>query len=78
MIKFREHRGGLEEAMKTYREFCSIRDLLKAYPGMNLSFSKSIGPDDRIGWNSVRHVLVTEENGDRYVFGWCDLGEKDE
>lgn len=81
MIKFRPHRGGLEDAMKEYREFRNKRefiDFLKEYwedfvhCEADISFSKSYGEDKRIGWTSWRYVLV---NG--CVMGMCDFCERD-
>ena len=83
MIKYRAHRGGLSDSMKTYRQFDNIADLLD-YLSVEecdywkrdiskFSFSKSYGADMRIGWSNWRYVLY---NG--RVVGMCDFCEEEE
>ena len=89
MIKYRPQRGMLDDAMKEYREFDNIADMLRhieeKFNGMistdELIIGESIGPDDRIGWKSVRHIC-TKRFGSQYsdtpmCIAMCDLGEKE-
>ena len=89
MIKYRPHRGSLSDAMKEYREFDNIADML-AYIQQNSSglinannilIGDSLGSDNRVGWKSTRYILVKQYGSEYYeqgpiCIGMCDLGEK--
>lgn len=70
MIKYRPHRGTLEEAMKLSKEFDSIDDMFlyivdewgrigygTLFEVGDLSLSESLGDDNRIGWKNCKYVL---------------------
>lgn len=87
MIKYRPHRGGLDEAMKEYKEFTDIAEMLKyieqTHEGKltthNIVIDESHGEDSRIGWKSSRYVCTTRYGNEKYsvpqCIGMCDLGE---
>ena len=87
MIKYRPHRGGLDEAMKEYKEFFDIAEMLKyieqVHDGMlttyDIVIGESLGEDFRIGWKSTRYVCTTKYGNEKYsvpqCIGMCDLGE---
>lgn len=63
MIKFRHHRGMLEDSMKTLQQFESEKDLLlylkEEFPFITTEFrSVDIGHDDRIGWDTYLITAV--------------------
>lgn len=89
MIKYRPHRGTLDDAMKEYQEFDSVVDMFRHIEeksdGMisasDLSIKESIGADYRIEWKSTRYIC-TKRFASQYFdtpicIGMCDLGEKD-
>lgn len=87
MIKYRPHRGSLEDAMKEQHLFSDIAEMLKyiedksegTIKAKNIVLSASLGEDERIEWKSVRNVLTTQYGSIKYsapiCIGWCDLGE---
>lgn len=87
MIKYRPHRGGLDEAMKEYKEFYDIAEMLKyieqthkgRFTTDNIVIDESHGEDSRIGWKSSRYVCTTRYGNEKYsvpqCIGMCDLGE---
>lgn len=89
MIKYRPHRGGLDEAMKECKEFSDIAEMLKHIEisqngyidRRDIVIDKSYGEDERIGWKSWRYVCVTKTKDKKYdtpiCIGMCDLGEMD-
>lgn len=89
MIKYIPHRGSLFDAIKEYREFDNIADMLiyiqQNSDGMvsanDIIIGESLGLDDRIGWKSTRHILTkkfgSECSDNPMCIGWCDLGERD-
>lgn len=73
MIRFREHRGGLEESLKTTREFdtpAEVREHLYYLFGSILVegvtsepySNQADGGDDRMGWKNV-HILKAPKWG---------------
>ena len=66
MIKYRPHKGSLEESMKEYKEFDGVVDMLKyiadEWHGFidikDIVITNSDGLDDRIGWKSSRYVCI--------------------
>lgn len=68
-MKFREHRGGLDESMKTVVELGGRADMVKhihdlLWPwGLDVQdgdvVASSYGGDARIGWKEVYIVVVT-------------------
>lgn len=80
MIRYRDHRGSLNESMKTQQLFKSIDQMLSSIAIWHyvatgeIVLSREIGDrefsDDRIGWNKCHHVLV---NG--YCIGFCNIEE---
>lgn len=89
MIKYRPHRGSLDEAMKEMKTFKNIANMLKhiekesdgAVSSSDIIISESFGKDERIYWNSWRYVLTKRYGNEKYdtpqAIGMCDLGEKD-
>lgn len=91
MIKYRPHRGSLEDAMKDMQQFNDISDMLwyieRATQGAvsvnDIVISQSYGEDERIGWKSWRYVCTVRygdlkyDNGNHkpMAIGMCDLGE---
>lgn len=71
IIRYRPHRGGLEESMALQKEFQSIEEMFKyiedesyssglgihLYKAEDLSIGESLGKDDRIDWKETRYVL---------------------
>ena len=71
-IKYRPHRGGLEESMALQKEFQSIEEMFKyienesyssilgihLYKAGDLSIGESLGKDDRIDWKETRYILT--------------------
>lgn len=89
-IKFRFHRGSLEESMKTYKEFNSVSEMFEHIESEwsdtlttdDLVIGDSLGKDDRIGWKSYRYVGTKRIGNTVYscpqCIGMCDLGEEGE
>lgn len=89
MIKYRPHRGILDDAMKEYQEFDNVADMLKhieeKLDGMistdDLIIGESLGSDNRIGWKSTRHICTKRVRSQNVYppmcIGMCDLGEKE-
>ena len=87
MIKYRPHRGSLDEAMKEYQEFDTVDEMIqyivKDWSGYisaeDISVGKIQGEDDRIGWRAWRYVLTRRVGDDHYdtpqCIGMCDFGE---
>lgn len=86
MIKYRPHRGSLDEAMKEYQEFDTIDEMIqyivKDWFGYvsaeDISVGEIQGEDDRIGWKAWRYVLTSRVGDTHYdipqCIGMCDLG----
>lgn len=87
MIKYRPHRGGLDESMAEMKTFINIANLLRhieketegAVSTGDIIISESYGKDERIYWNSWRYVLTKRYGEEKYnipqCIGMCDLGE---
>lgn len=87
MIKYRPHRGGLNESMKEMKTFRNIANMLKhieketrgCVSMRDIVISNSYGEDKRIGWTSWRYVCTTKYADEEYdipqCIGMCDLGE---
>lgn len=67
IMRFREHRGGLDESLATMVEVNNLAGLLDhihsvfLWPHVtdaDLSFEPYGGDDDRIGWKDVHAVLL--------------------
>ena len=80
MIKYRPHRGSLEDAMKEAREFetyedmkwhvlreLSIGGIIRPFDLDDIVIGDVLGDDDRIGWKNVRHVCVKRYGSDDYM-----------
>lgn len=86
MIKYRPHKGGLEEAMNHSRSFSSIEEMVQYIASTSdgmyeendiIIDDMSLGEDKRIGWKDVRYVL-TRKIGDVHLYmpfpiGFCDI-----
>ena len=83
MIKYRHHRGSLEESMKTAQTFKTI-DEMKQYICKDLDpegrhwitpddimIGDVLGDDDRVGWKSVRYVLTKRYICEDYIYPQC-------
>ena len=72
-VKFRFHKGGLEESMATCKTFDSRSDFIEwmqVTQGIgDIYISEDLGPDDRIGWPDVRYVMSISDDLERYVVG---------
>ena len=87
MIKYRPHKGGLDESMHELQNFTDISDMLwfierytQGAVGVDdIVISESYGNDDRIGWKSWRYVCTVMYGNKKYdtpqCIGMCDLGE---
>ena len=82
MIKYRPHRGSLEDAMKEAREFETYEDMkqhvLREHTIWNtdgvtlfdlddIVIGDVLGDDGRIGWKNVRYVCVKRYGSDDYM-----------
>lgn len=82
MIKYRPHRGSLEDAMQEAREFENYEDMKRHVlrehaiwntDGVTMFDLDDIvigdvhGDDDRIGWKNVRYVCVKRYGSDDYM-----------
>jgi hypothetical protein len=80
MIRYRDHRGSLDESIKTQQLFKDVGQMLSSIAIWHYVatgervLSREIGErefiDDRISWNKCHHVLV---NG--YCVGFCNIEE---
>ena len=84
IVKYRPHRGSLDEAMKLYKEFSTIDEMYEhilsdwnssgfgeLFSKEDLSISESMGDDERIGWKNYRYVCVTRIGNDVYDTPQC-------
>lgn len=70
MVKYRPHRGSLEDAMKEYREFSTVEEMFDfivedwnqyfmcPFTKEDLSIGEELGVDSRVGWSNTHHVLT--------------------
>ena len=85
MIKYRPHRGGLQESMAEMQEFETvdemkqfIADEYNKYPAGgritsdDVSWSEDHGLDPRIGWEHWRYVILKNPKGVEWVWGMMD------
>jgi hypothetical protein len=85
MIKYRPHRGGLQESMAEMQEFGTVDEMkqhvaddVKTIPGGesvtadDVSWSEDYGEDPRIGWEHWRYVMVNFQDGVEWVWGMMD------
>lgn len=70
-MKFRFHRGGLEESMKTVVEVKSIVDLARILDCPSKIEFEHIGMDDRINWDTY-YVIA-----DNMIVGMSDSNKFD-
>lgn len=78
MIKFREHRGTLEDALKTLVEVEDMaaldRHIRQVYPGLTDGIEVALytdWPDDRIpGWERT-YIVQTQSGG--IPLGFCSI-----
>tara|TARA_R110000796_G_scaffold122806_2_gene237142 strand:+ start:132 stop:389 length:258 start_codon:yes stop_codon:yes gene_type:complete len=79
-MRYREHKGGLAESLKTEikidSKFELLKHLNKQYNSFNKTISKlkfkHIGIDDRTGWNTY-YVLIKLKGDDYFsVIGMSD------
>ena len=87
MIKYRPHRGGLDESMAEMKTIINIANMLRhieketegAVSTGDIIISESHGKEERIYWNSWRYVLTKRYGEEKYnipqCIGMCDLGE---
>ena len=84
MIKYRPHRGSLEDAMKEAREFVSIDEMYThilddwnssgfgaLFDKEDLSVSESLGEDERVGWKDFRYVCTSRMGNETYSQPQC-------
>lgn len=79
MIKFREHRGSLEESMKTVQEFSSRKDLIEhiskrfdPYEIYSDIKFEHVGFDSRVGWDTYYVLAKFKINDESFVAGMSD------
>lgn len=82
-IKYRPHRGSLEESMRGWMEFKSIESMKRFIAGTykneywmmpeppftidDIVIGEVIGDDDRIGWKNVRHIGIKRWGNEDYI-----------
>ena len=84
MYIFREHRGSLDDAMMTVKEFSNLDDLLEhivkvntifngvpAFSREDISFGNDVINDTRIGWEDTRRVCVKRYYNEVYPIPQC-------
>lgn len=82
MIKYRPHKGSLEEAMSESKEFCSIEEMFKhivedwnknieTFSIDDLSITDDMGKDDRINWKETRYVCTKRMGTETYDVPQC-------
>lgn len=85
MIKYRPHRGGLDEAMSEAREFNTIDEMKQCIcdqwnswadgkeilTAEDIVIGEILGDDNRIGWKNVRHVCVKRMGAEIYPTPQC-------
>lgn len=84
MIKYRPHRGSLEDAMKEAREFVSIDEIYthilddwnssgfgELFDKEDLCVSESLGEDERAGLKDFRYVCTSRMVSETYSQPQC-------
>ena len=83
MIKYRPNRSTLEEAMANAKEFDNLDKMydyiiadwnnsdVKLFDKEDLSVSKDLGADRRIGWKETRYVCVKRMGSQIYEHPQC-------
>ena len=83
MVKYRPHKGSLDEAMKNEREFNNLDEMydyiildwnnsdVKLFDKDDLSVSKDLGVDKRTGWKETRYVCVKRMGSQIYEHPQC-------
>ena len=79
MIKYRPHRGSLENAMREMKTFNSKEEMfdyiVKDWGGFisyaDLSITENIGRDKRIDWKECRHVCAKRINSETFKVPQC-------
>lgn len=76
-MKVRQHRGSLEESLKTVKEILPTKESLADHINLVMDLPVKFGPgsinvvyqgvDSRIGWKS--YIITVDGLG---VFGYCD------
>ena len=84
MVKYRPHRGRLDDAMKLERSFDSLDSMyefiVSEWNGLelgelftkdDLSISEDLGKDDRIDWQECRYVCTKRMRDEIYEHPQC-------
>lgn len=84
IIKYRPHKGTLQEAMSKYKEFATLDEMYEhivsnqngSDTGMlfskeDLSVGENLGSDDRIGWKETRYVCTSRFGNKKYPVPIC-------
>ena len=79
-IKYRDHRGSLDESMKTVKEFYTIEELKKHLDKPYKKLGKRVveikfthvGFDDRIGWDTYYVLIRFDGETDFMIAGMSD------
>lgn len=83
MIKYRPHKGLLDESMTNMREFNNLDEMydyiisnwnnsgIKLFDKEDLSISKDLGADMRIGWKETRYVCAKRMGSQIYEHPQC-------
>ncbi len=83
MIKYRPHRGSLNESMTKMREFNDLDEMynyiisdwnnseMKPFGKEDLSISDNLGADERSGWKETRYVCVKRMGSKIYEHPQC-------
>lgn len=79
MVKYRPHKGLLDDAMAEMKTFSSANEMLDFVANQysdylskeDLSIGEDLGRDQRIGWAETRYVCTRRFGGDHYEIPQC-------
>jgi len=79
MIKYRPHRGSLDESMIKMQSFNSIEEMFNAIEKewngwvtfADLSITEDMGNDTRVNWKETRYVCTKRINNDEFNTPQC-------
>ena len=79
-MRYRDHRGSLDESMKTVKEFYTIEELKQHLNKSCNKFGKSVktikfmyaGFDERINWHTFYVIQIFEDETDPKIVGMSD------
>lgn len=84
MIKYRPHKGLLDESMKESKEFDTINKMYEyillswnnrgfgeLFTKEDLSVGENLGADERIGWKETRYICTKRMGNEIYKTPQC-------